>query len=77
MLAVDLKEAFDGGKGNWFSVLLLRLIAKSDEENRDKLALGFPAHVRAVWIYKNDCPYVEKGGDVDWNEIARRAEEPV
>lgn len=35
------------GHGDWFSAHLFRLIAKADFENRAKLRLAFPEHVRA------------------------------
>jgi len=74
MLRVDLKEAFAGGRGDWFTVLLLRLIAKSDSVNREKLSFGFPVEVEAVDIYQNDCPYKDEGhNEVDWDEIEMRA----
>jgi hypothetical protein len=76
MLSIDLKEAFDGGDGDWFTVLLLRLIAKSDGEHRAKLAKGFPVEVKAVEIYQKWCPYTDVTcTEPDWDEIARRATE--
>ena len=43
----DKERAFDilDGEGDWFSAQLLRLIAKADAENREKLRLGFPEEV--------------------------------
>jgi hypothetical protein len=40
------------GSGNWFSAHLLRLIAKADAGNRERLRLGFPGHVAAfeAWL---------------------------
>ena len=35
------------GRGTWFSAELLRLIAKADLTNRDKLRQVFPEHVEA------------------------------
>jgi hypothetical protein len=35
------------GYGDWFSAELLRLIAKADLTNRDKLRQVFPEHVEA------------------------------
>ena len=40
-------EAAMSGRGDWFTSHLLRLIAKADEENRQKIRLGFPEHVDA------------------------------
>jgi len=76
MLSVDLKNAFDGRSGaDNFTVLLLRLIAKSDGDNRARLARGYPAEVKAVEIFQRWCPYADAALTVpDWDEIARRAE---
>lgn len=35
------------GHGDWFSAELLRLIAKADSANREKLRLAFPDAVKA------------------------------
>jgi hypothetical protein len=35
------------GEGSWFTAHLLRLIAKADRQNRDKLRMGFPEEVAA------------------------------
>ena len=35
------------GMGDWFSAQLLRLCAKADGQNLEKLRLGFPEHVEA------------------------------
>ena len=35
------------GSGDWFSAQLLRLIAKADWNNRERIRLGFPEHVAA------------------------------
>ena len=37
-----------GNYGDWFSSHLLRLIAKADKVNRERIRLGFPDHV-AAW----------------------------
>lgn len=34
--------------GDWFSAMLIRVIAKADLGNRRLLAKGFPDHVKAV-----------------------------
>lgn len=41
------------GRGDWFGAQLIRLIAKADTENREKLRLGFPDYVKAweKWFY--------------------------
>ena len=31
----------------WFSAQLIRLIAKADDGNRERLRMGFPEHVQA------------------------------
>lgn len=78
MLAIDLRNAFEIGRERVdnFTVLLLRLIAKADSDNRKKLAAGFPVQVKAVEIYKTNCPYREAPGknrEVDWDKIAEMA----
>ena len=35
------------GHGDWFTAHLLRLIAKADNENRDRIRAGFPEEVAA------------------------------
>ena len=35
------------GYGDWFSAQLLRLIAKADYNNRERLRTAFPEHVQA------------------------------
>lgn len=35
------------GEGDWFTAYLLRLIAKADSANREKIRLGFPKEVDA------------------------------
>lgn len=35
------------GTGDWFSAQLMRLIAKSDHEDLERLRLAFPDHVEA------------------------------
>jgi len=41
------------GYGDWFSAELLRLIAKADYENTERLRKAFPDHVEAyqLWFY--------------------------
>jgi len=58
MNVVDLKNAFEGGTADNFTVLLLRLIAKADSKNREKFCMGFPVEAMAVKIYTgSNCPY--------------------
>lgn len=79
MNAIDIQNAFEPGRNaDNFTVLLLRLIAKSDSENREKLRKGYPVEVRAVEIYKQDCPYADDAKtQVDWDEIDLRANDAV
>lgn len=35
------------GHGSWFSAQLLRLCAKADQSNLERIRLGFPEHVQA------------------------------
>jgi len=46
------------GYGDWFSAVLLRLIAKADWQNRTRLRLGFPEHVQAYeeWCRTGEHP---------------------
>jgi len=39
------------GYGDWFSAKLLRLIAKADGQNMERIRLGFPEHVAAYERY--------------------------
>jgi hypothetical protein len=45
-------EDIMNGYGTWFSADLLRLIAKADLKNRDKLYQVYPEHVEAYlsWV---------------------------
>ena len=47
-------DAILGGEGDWFSCRLLRLIARSEINNRLRFRLGWPEHVNAV----EDCLYL-------------------
>ena len=40
------------GHGDWFTAQLLRLIAKADNINRERLRVGFPEEVKAYesWL---------------------------
>jgi hypothetical protein len=42
------------GKGDWFSAQLIRLIAKSDFENKARIRLAFPDHVLAFEQWERD-----------------------
>ncbi len=41
------------GHGDWFTAMLLRLIAKADGINREKLRAGFPGEVKAYESWLN------------------------
>jgi len=74
MNAIDLKNAFENVNVDNFTVLLLRLISKSDRNNLEKLKLSFPVEVRAVEIYKSsDCPYMNGFSDVDYDRLSNLA----
>lgn len=47
-----MADILAGRHGNWFSAELMRLIAKADRENRERLRLAFPDHVEAYerWV---------------------------
>lgn len=42
---IDNVDAIIGGHGDWFSAKLIRLIAKADLGNRERLRMGFPEEV--------------------------------
>ena len=81
MIWIDIKNAFDGNSNaDNFTVLLLRLIAKADRGNREKIRRGFPLEVSVVDVYQGNCPY--KSGDAprepDWEKIMEMVDiEPV
>lgn len=41
------------GEGTWFTANLLRLIAKADENNRERLRKSFPEEVAAIEKFRN------------------------
>jgi hypothetical protein len=75
---IDLRNAFELGRNaDNFTVLLLRLIAKADSNNRMLLRNGFPVEVKAVEIFQMNCPYRNEPGrnrEVDWDRIVNAAE---
>lgn len=77
MLSVDLRNAFENSRADNFTVLLLRLIAKADSENAERLSGAYPEEVTAVDIYKNHCIYrkTATGKEPDWDAIADEAKE--
>ena len=42
------------GEGTWFTANLFRLIARADEQNRNKLRTAFPDEVAAVETYRTN-----------------------
>ena len=58
----EIDAAFNGS-GTWFTSHLLRLIAKADQGNRERLRMGFPDAVAAYERWYS-VPYVPtEGGD--------------
>ena len=44
--------AWERGSGDWFTIKLFNLFAKADENNKFRLALGFPEEYAAyTWWY--------------------------
>lgn len=75
-LAIDLKNAVNKKADN-FTCLLMQLMFKSDPTNFRKLADVYPIEANMVWLYKNDCNYIDKvrRSEVDFEELERRAKE--
>jgi len=73
-LSIDLKNAVNK-TGDNFTCLLMQLMSKSDPTNFQKLASVYPIEANMVWLYKNDCSYVDKvkRSEVDFEELERRA----
>ena len=80
-LGIDLDNAVNFSNENNFTVLLFRIIFKSDGENMEKLRRVYPVEVKAVEIYRNCCQYLkdETTGmqKVDYMKIAELAIESV
>lgn len=74
MLSIDLKNAVNK-TGDNFTCLLMQLMCKADINNFQKLSKSYPVEANIVWLYKNDCSYIEGTTEVDFNELERRAEE--
>ena len=79
MISIDLQNAFEPGHhADNFTVLLLRLIAKADSNNRKKLRREYPIEVKAVDIYKTDCPYKDEAKTVvDWQKLEWMAQPKI
>jgi hypothetical protein len=59
---IDNVESILRGDGDWFSAQLIRMCAKADAQNLERLRLGFPRHVALweAWYYKRpEYPYPE------------------
>ena len=46
------------GQGDWFTAHLLRLIARADTPNKEKLAQVFPKEVAAVQTFQTGKPNI-------------------
>jgi len=79
MIGIDLQNAFEPGRhADNFTVLLLRLIAKADSNNRKKLRREYPVEVMAVDMYKTACPYKDEAKTVvDWEKLAWMAQPKI
>ena len=53
------------GHGSWFGARLLRLIAKADSVNRDKLRKVYPAEVAAVERFQKGEEGAQSSFDFD------------
>ena len=55
-------DAIMGGRGDWFTAKLLRLIAKADVGNLEKIRRGFPAEVMLYewWMKGSGEPMPER-----------------
>jgi len=53
------------GRGSWFGARLLRLIAKADPVNRDKLRKVYPAEVAAVERFQKGEEGAQSSFDFD------------
>jgi hypothetical protein len=71
-LAIDLKNAVGRGPQDNFTVLLFRLMLKSDSENTAKLARGFPVEAKMIALFRCGCPYLADG-EVDFVKLAKMA----
>ena len=73
MLWLDFRNAIDNSADN-FSVKLFRLLLKSDMINFEKLKSIYPVEAAMVFLYQNDCPYVDKNcTEVDYEAIEKIA----
>jgi hypothetical protein len=68
-LMIDLKNAVENAKFDNFTVLLFRLMLKSDSENMAKLSRGFPVEVRMVEIFRSRCPYLKELADDGFRKV--------
>ena len=73
MNSIDIRNAFESNEQN-FTCILLRLICKADPSNMALLRQSYPAEVKAVEIYRTDCPYLIDRTP-DYEQIAEKAME--
>jgi hypothetical protein len=60
VMTVDIPH-WQNGTGDWHTILLLALIAKSDLQNRERHRRGFPAEVEAYERWWNGPEGIEGG----------------
>jgi len=50
----NVEEVLRNPRADWFGAMLLRLIAKADNYNKEKIRKGFPEYVEAYerWYYR-------------------------
>jgi hypothetical protein len=75
-LAIDMDNAVNYSNADNFTVMLFRLLLKSDGDNRAKLAKVYPIEVKMVEIYQTRAPYVN-ALKVDFPMLVRMAIEEV
>lgn len=54
VLTIDI-PFWQRGEGDWFTIGVLRLIAKADMRNRERIRAGFPAEVEAFEKWHKGC----------------------
>ncbi len=61
-IRVDMEIMLNGSDNQTnFGTMLLKLIFKADENNREKIRLGFPEAVKAVEHYQRTGEIIEAG----------------
>lgn len=76
-LAIDMDNAVNYSNADNFTVMLFRLLLKSDKDNRAKLAKVYPIEAKMVEIYQTRAPYVNEAGKVDFPVLVDMAIEEV